>query len=442
MEGINNIKKKLLITIFTFLFLIRFIYSQYPTEISSQNNAVSSLESNSIIQWIITSSTNGYSTVAQYLANFISIKGIPSYVWTIITFLIATLFFIAIYIYLFEIFTQRTGISESETMKKAKILLIFALSVFSAIAIGFAIPFLFNLYGFILLILLLVALFFFGRATISYGRSFHYAAKSFSANVEKDLLAVEKELKEARGTLSKQEANQIGEGIKEVHSIYNEAENVRKAADEKFQDILSKLIKTYEEFVNNLINGYKSFLKNNKNSLNDDQSNILNNSIKNLKNNIDNSKLQNILNSQHPDIQQIQSIIQSIIQLHNDILNEIRGLGLNYRQKQKLQNILKDTYENTLKQYEQTLSEIKEAINEYGKVIEKLNTLYSYEHTLNDIELRVRKFLHAHGNRKPEIGMLYALNELKNDIRRLENSVYERIQFLKNLGNLLENLPH
>jgi len=44
-------------------------------------------------------------------------------------------------------------------MRKAKILFIFTLSLFSAIAIGFAIPFLFNLYGFILLIILLIALF-------------------------------------------------------------------------------------------------------------------------------------------------------------------------------------------------------------------------------------------------------------------------------------------
>ncbi|PVU69880.1 hypothetical protein DDW05_03240, partial [Candidatus Nanobsidianus stetteri] len=116
MEGIKNINKKLRISIFTALFLIGFIYSVYSQTTSGQNNAVSSLESNLIIQEIINSSINGYSTAGQYLANFLSINNVPTYVWSIIIFLITILFFIAIYVYLFEIFIQRAKITESETM--------------------------------------------------------------------------------------------------------------------------------------------------------------------------------------------------------------------------------------------------------------------------------------------------------------------------------------
>jgi len=56
MGGTKNINKKLLIAIFTALFLIGFIYSIYSQATSAQNNAVSSLGSNSIIQEIINSS--------------------------------------------------------------------------------------------------------------------------------------------------------------------------------------------------------------------------------------------------------------------------------------------------------------------------------------------------------------------------------------------------
>jgi hypothetical protein len=414
MKDINNINKKLLITIFTFLFLIRFIYSEYPTGISPQNNAVSSLESNSIIQWIITSSTNGYSTVARYLANFISIKGVPIYVWSIITFLMATLFFIAIYIYLFEIFIQRTGISESETMKKAKILLIFALSVFSAIAIGFAIPFLFNLYGFILLILLLVALFFFGRATISYGKSFHYAAKSFAANVEKDLLEVERELKEARRYLSEEDVRSITEGIDKVFSIYNEVENARKAADQIFQKALSNIINEYRSFINNLINDLN---KNQKFKRNQQVQQFI-------------GKLRNIkkrLDPRNP------KTIPSISKFHGMLLREVNTLQLNQQNKDTLIRIINNKY-NTFKQNTKIFSEIQNAINAYSKAEVKLKRLYSYEHILkNDISLRVRKFLHAPGGREHQFGMLYALDNLKNDIANVEIIINKNIQFLESL---------
>jgi len=456
MEGTKNINKKLLITIFTALFLIGSVYSVYSQATSAQNNAVSSLESNSIIQEIISSSANGYSNAGQYLANFLSIKGVPTYVWTIITFLMATLFFVAIYTFLFEIFVQKiqgTGISENETMKKAKILFIFTLSVFSALAIGYAIPFLFNLYGIILLILLLIALFFFGRATISYGKSFHYATKSLEANVKKDFINVEKALKEAEIYLPEGYAKSLTEGIEKISSIYDEAENARKAAEEKFRNILSKLIDPYEAFINSLINGYNNFLNKNKkeNRLTNDEIQIIKNFIKQLKDKMDTdkqklqdikNKLNNILDIQHPDIQQIQSIIRSIRDLLDEMLRETQGLiagfNLNNKVKQELQNILYNAHDKTLSKYQnQILSEIEDAINEYEKARVKLNTLYSYEKGLNDIGLRVRKFLGAHGNRKPEIAMSYELKNLENDIERSRYLVNQRINFLKNLKNLL-----
>ncbi|MFZ8856500.1 MAG: hypothetical protein ACO2OX_04940, partial [Candidatus Nanopusillus sp.] len=97
MGGINNINKKLLISIFTVLSLIKFTYLVYSADTSSQNAAISSLGSNSIVQWIISSSTNGYSAAAQYLTNFLSIGGVPSHIWAFIIFLIVILFFIAVY---------------------------------------------------------------------------------------------------------------------------------------------------------------------------------------------------------------------------------------------------------------------------------------------------------------------------------------------------------
>jgi len=420
MKGTKNINKKLLITIFTAIFLIGFIYSVYSQATSAQNNAVSSLESNSIIQGIITSSANGYSTVAQYLDNFLSIRGVPTYVWTIITFLMATLFFIAIYTYLFEIFVQRTRISESETMRKAKILFIFTLSLFSAIAIGFAIPFLFNLYGFILLIILLIALFFFGRVTVSYGRSFHHSIKSFAANVEKDFLEAERELKGARRNLSEEEAKYLTEGIEKIHNDLGNVLTKLSNAETKFRNTLSSLIHAYRSFINSLINNCNSYLNMHRNRFQTNQINELENFIKNLEYKRD---------SLHPDIQHIPSIIQ----LHDYILREIQGLGLDDRDKRELQNILNHTYHNTLSQH-QILSEIQDALNEYNNVKISLMKFYQFEDAFKrDISLRFRQFLHAPGHRRYEIGMLSALDKSKNDIKRIENLVDGRIQFLEHL---------
>ena len=421
MKGIKNINKKLLITIFTALFLIGFIYSVYSQATSTQNNAVSSLESNSIIQWIITSSANGYSTVAQYLANFLSIKGVPTYVWTIITFLMATLFFIAIYTYLFEIFIQRTGISESETMRKAKILFIFTLSVFSAIAIGFAIPFLFNLYGFILLIFLLIALFFFGRATISYGRSFHHAAKSFAANVERDLVTAERALKEAKRYLSEEEVNQIAEGIDKIHSIYDEANNDLKAAEAKFKNTLATITNEYTSFINDFIRYLRRRLKNSKKWKGNQQ---LKQEINNFINN-----LTNIRN--HLDPNNIQTI-PSISRLYTTILNEINRLrSLDQQDKNTIIGRLNNEY-STLKS--KISSEIQNTIDAYRSAEAKLKKLYSYENALkNDINLRFRSFFHSPGSRKVEVVMLSTLNNLKNDITYAERSINSRIQDLQGL---------
>jgi len=415
MKDTENINKKLLINIFTALLLIGFIYSVYSQSTSTQNNAVSSLESNSIIQWIITSSANGYSTVAQYLANFLSIKGVPTYVWTIITFLMATLFFIAIYEFLFEIFVQRTGISESETMRKAKILFIFTLSVFSALAIGFAIPFLFNLYGFILLIFLLIALFFFGRATISYGRSFHHAAKSLATNVERDLVSAERELKEAKRYLSTEEANQITKGIDKIFSIYNEADNDRKNAEIKFQNALS----TYKSFINDLISYLKKLKKSKKLKGNNQLQQEINNFI---------GELRKINNSLDP--KNIQTV-PSISGFHSKILSEVNNLSLNQQDKKNLIILLNRKY-NTFRQT--IISEIQEAIKAYSNAGVKLKKLYSYENALkNDIGLRFRSFFHAPGSKKGEVAILSTLNNLKNDITNDERLINSRIQFLQDL---------
>jgi len=425
MKGIKNINKKLLITIFTALFLIGFIYSVYSQATSPQNNAVSSLESNSIIQWIITSSANGYSTVAQYLANFLSIKGVPAYVWTIITFLMATLFFIAIYIYLFEIFIQRTGISESETMRKAKILFIFTLSVFSAIAIGFAIPFLFNLYGFVLLIFLLIALFFFGRATVSYGRSFHHAAKSFATNIERDLVEAERELKEARKELSEQEVRYLEEGIEKANSIYNEVENALSNAENKFQSILSRLELAYKTFVSFFINECENYL--NQQPLSRNQRKEKDKFISDL------AKIRANINRR-----KILTTKKSPKDLYNDIRSVIGNLYYLRSYEQELEKRLHGVYtyifHSPQSPYHRIFGDIQDTINKYENVRKLLINFYQHEDALKrDISLRFRHFLHAPGHRKYEIGMLVALDKSKNDIGGIGSLVNERIRFLKHL---------
>ena len=438
MKGINNIKKKLLIIIFTFLFLIRFIYSQYPTGISPQNNAVSSLESNSIIQWIINSSVNAYSTAGQYLANFLSIPKVPSYVWTSITFLMATLFFVGIYLYLFEIFTQKlkvANISESETMKKAKILFIFALSVFSALAIGFAIPFLFNLYGFILLILILIALFFFGRAAISYGKSFHYSIKSFEDNVKKDLLNIENTLKDAEKNLSAKEKEHIREAEQAANSIYNDAITALKDAEKEFHNILSSFMNEYEKFTTSLIDGYKDYLKNNKNILSNDQKDALDKFINNLMNRISNDKneFEKTLKEENLDINKIPSIRK----LHDDILIEIWKLSVDDQRKQELGNILNNAYNKSRSQYKQILDNIPEVIKALSIAKARLETLGSYEKSFNDIGLKVSKFLGVDGNKKYKVGFLNALRNLEDEIKRMIASIDKEIHFLYQLRSFL-----
>ena len=458
MGGTKNINKTLLIAIFTIPFLIGFIYSVYSQATSAQNNAVSSLESNSIIQEIINSSINGYSTAGQSLASFLSIKAIPAYVWTIMIFLMTTLFFIGIYTFLFEIFIQKAGIKEkeNETMRKSKILFVSALSVFSALAIGYAIPFLLNLYGLILLILVIIALFFFGRATISYGRSFHYATKSFTANVEKDLLELEKQLNKIKGEVSEEKVNQIMKGTNKIFGIYREAEKNLEAADKKVQDILSKLMEPYESFINNLIEAYNNYLSNHKNNLSFNDAQSLNTLIGELENHkkMRDGKLQNmkstlknkISNSKNPNMQEIQSIINDIKNFQNELLNLterlIKNSSFQDNVKNDLHNILNNTYHNTLLQYNQILSEIRNVIGAYKSAGEKLKRLSSYEKTFNDTNSKIMTFLLAPRNKKYEIGISHALNELENDIKALIYSVDKRIIFLEGLENLLENLLH
>jgi len=422
MEGINNIKKKILITIFTTLFLIGFIYPVYSQATSTQNNAVSSLESNSIIQWIINSSINGYSTAGQYLANFISIKRVPSYVWTSITFLMTTLLFVAIYAFLFEIFIQRTGISESETMKKAKILLIFVLSVFSAIAIGFAIPFLFNLYGFILLILLLVALFFFGRAAISYGKGFHYAAKSFAASVEKDLLEVEKELKKARKDLSEQDVKFLEEGREKIYNDLEKISNEFNNAEKDFQSTLSALVNLYRTFLGALVRDYYNYIQpgqpgsNLPSTQKDEISKFT-------------VHLENLRNSLHPDMQPFPSPKT----LYEERLNEINNLHIDDSIKREFRNILDLEYSSIIL-HSNIRSTIRDTISKYENVRKLLIWFYAFENGFKkDFEVRFRHFLGAPDSRKYEIGILSAIDKSRKYIREMENLINGRIKFLDDL---------
>jgi len=433
MGDTKNTNKKLLIAIFTALFLIGFIYSVYSQATSAQNNAVSSLESNSIIQEIINSSINGYSTAGQSLASFLSINVIPSYIWTIITFLITTLFFVAIYTFLFEIFIQRVKITESETMKKAKILFIFTLSVFSAIAIGYAIPFLLNLYGLILLILVLIALFFFGRAVISYGRSFHYATKSFEEELKR---------KVKKGELSKEKANQIEKGLETVDKIYTEADNAFKSAEKKFQDILFKLIIEYEEFINRLISDYENYLSKNGNNWQKNQREELENFINNLKREKDQytTQLKNELNSSNPNIQTIRSYLKNVpvrvAQLIKKQDDKSRKPLYDDDIKKQLRNILDNAYYDTLSKLK---SEIETTIKEYQTAGTKLKELLGLERSLNDIESKVRQLLNIYGDKKGEINILHQLKELKEeDIKRMRASISIKVPFLENLKELLE----
>jgi archaellum component FlaC len=419
MEGIKNINKKLRISIFTALFLIGFIYSVYSQATSGQNNAVSSLESNLIIQEIINSSINGYSTAGQYLANFLSINNVPTYVWSIIIFLMTILFFIAIYVYLFEIFIQRAKITESETMRKSKILFIFTLSLFSAIAIGFAIPFLLNLYGFILLVLVLIALFFFGRAAISYGKSFHHSIKSFAANVEKDLVEVERELKKVKKDLSEEDAKYIMEGIEKINNDLANIQTKIDNAEAKFRNILSKLKDKYKEFINELISKYNSYLNMYRSRLQPNQINELENFIKNLEDKRDS------INKDIP-------YIPSLSQLRDNILREIWGLGLDNNDKDALQQTLNNIYNNIYPQYQQILSEMNDVIKEYNNAKILLMKFHQYEDAFKrDISLRLRKIFYKPGDRKTEMAILSALDKSKNHIREKENLINERIRFLE-----------
>ena len=418
-NNIDNINKKLLISIFTVLSLIKFTYLVYSTDLASQNNVISSLQSNSIVQSIISSSINGYSAAAQYLTNFLSIGRVSSNIWTLIIFLIVILFFIAIYSFLFEVFMQRAGISESSTIRKSKILLIFTLSIFSAIAIGYAIPFLLNLYGFILLIFSLVALFFLGRATISYGKSFYHSAKTFAANVQKDLLTIEKELKKAENEFSKEEREHLMKEIDKVHGEFMNVRNALNTAEAHFQTTLSNLIGTYKSFINDLINEYRNYLNRHRRSLNQNQKNELNSLIKNLE-----SKRDNL----HPDN------IPTPKELHDDILKKINNLNnFNDNQKHKLINILNTTYNKIITNIH---NEIQKAINEYQTAKTLLNKFYLYgEIFRNDINVRLRHLLHIPGHKKYEVAMLSALNKLKNDIKNIEISIDNKITFLKKFLN-------
>ncbi|PVU70229.1 hypothetical protein DDW05_03000, partial [Candidatus Nanobsidianus stetteri] len=321
--------------------------------------------------------------------------------------------------YLFEIFIQRAKITESETMRKSKILFVFALSAFSAIAIGYAIPFLLNLYGFILLVLVLIALFFFGRAAISYGKSFHHSIKSFAANVEKDLVEVERELKKVKKDLSEEDAKYIMEGIEKINNDLANIQAKIDNAEAKFRNILSKLKDKYKEFINELISKYNGYLNMYKSRLQPNQINELENFIKNLEHKRDS------INTDIP-------YIPSLSQLRDNILREIWGLGLDNNDKDALQQTLNNIYNNIYPQYQQILSEMNDVIKEYNNAKILLMKFHQYEDAFKrDISLRLRKIFYKPGDRKTEMAILSALDKSKNYIREMENLINERIRFLE-----------
>jgi len=423
MEGIKNINKKLRISIFTALFLIGFVYSVYSQATSEQNNAVSSLESNLIIQELINSSFNGYSTAGQYLANFLSINNVPTSVWSIIIFFITVLLFIGIYTFLFEIFIQRAGIKEkeNETMRKAKILSVLALSLFSAIAIGYAIPFLLSLYGFILLILVLIALFFFGRAIISYGKSFHYEAKSFAADIEKKFLEVEKELKKARKDLSDQEIKFLEEGREKVNTYLEKIDNEFNNAEREFKNTLSMLAHTYRDFTNGLVYSYNNYLSQHQQNLQLNQKEELKNFIRDL---------EHIRDSLHPDIK----LLPPLKKLYKDILEKIDRLqSIDDTNKIELRSILDNLYRSSVLN-SNAVPAIRDAINKYENVRRLLINFYGFEDGFKrNIKVRFEHLFHAPDSRKYEMGILSALNKSKNYVIEKENLIKERIKFLEDL---------
>jgi len=418
MGGINNINKKLLISIFTVLSLIRFTYLVYSANTSSQNTTISSLDQNPLVQQIIPSLANGYLAAVQYLTNFLSIGEIPPNIWAFIIFLIVILFFIAVYSFLFEVFMQRVGITESDTIRKSKILFTFTLSIFSAIAIGYAIPFLLSLYGFILLIFSLIALFFLGRATISYGKSFYHSAKTFAANVQKDLLTIEKKLKKIEKDLSNKEREHLMEEINKIHGEFIKVRDALKDADNHFDTALQNLVNKYKSFINNLIAEYRNYLNIHTN-LNQDQKDELNTLIRNL-----GSKRDNL----HPNN------LPTPKELYNDISKKINGLQrFNDNQKHELTNILKTTHNNIINDIHK---EIQEAINKYESAKALLIKFYQYELIFKgDINLTLRRLLNVPGHRKGDVTISSALNILKTRIVDAERSIDNKITFLKRFLN-------
>jgi len=430
MGSTKNTNKKLLIAIFTIPFLIGFIYSVYSQATSAQNSAVSSLESNSIIQEIINSSINGYSTAGQSLASFLSINVIPSYVWTIMIFLMTTLLFVAIYTFLFEIFMQKANITQNETIRKSKILFIFILSIFSALAIGYAIPFLLNLYGLILLIIIIIALFFFGRAAISYGRSFHHSIKSFAADIEKSFLNAEKELKQAKKEISEQDVKFLEEGREKVHKELENINNQLSTADKKFETTLSKLEHAYKDFINDFINRCESYFNSlqNRNLLSPNQIAEKDKFINTLGQKIRDTNRSEILNNK-----------KSPKDLFNEILNEIDNLSKDLdNHKPELKKLLNESYiaifHSSVSQHNQIFNDIQDTINEYKKVKPLLIAFNGLEDSFKrDIQVRFRHLFRAPDSRKYDFGILSTLNKSDRYIKEIEKLVDERIQLLEKL---------
>ena len=323
---------------------------------------------------------------------------------------------------------QKVGIKEkeNETMKKSIILFIFALSIFSALSIGFAIPFLLNLYGFILLILVLIALFFFGRAIISYGKSFHHSIRSFEADVKKDFLKAMEELEELENKkdLSKVDIMNLSEllnVLRQNSKLFDEYQNARETADKNFGIALRYIESDYSEFFNKLIDAYENYLKNNNNNLKEEQKNKLNNFLRALRN-----KRDTYIN----EMKRLRKI-RPIEDLRAYVLGQINKLdkdpNIDKNVISEFKKILYDKYKEVSNQKYQTLNHIEAALSEYQKARSLLlQMLYEYETKFKKkINSRLRSILRARV--KPD--------ELEKIIKKDLNLVDKRIKLLTELRN-------
>jgi hypothetical protein len=278
------------------------------------------------------------------------------------------------------------------------------------------------------LVLVLIALFFFGRAAISYGKSFHHSIKSFAADIEKEFLKAEGELKKARKNLSEQDIKFLEEGREKIHkeleNIYNQLNN----ADAKFETTLSKLENAYKAFINNFINRCEVYFNQlqSQNSLSPNQITEKDNFIRELEQKRDKIDRSEILDTK-----------KSIKDIFNEILQDINNLKDLASHKSKLENLLHESYIYIFHSQgpnSQVFKDMQDTINEYRRVKTLLSNFYKFEDAFKrDIDLRFRHLFRTPGNRKYDISILSALNKSEKDIREIETLVDKRIQLLEKL---------